>query len=257
MPEDHIEQRLNSLFIEEPVIDPAKVAVLKTEMQTEIGKRTTHTVSTKNDYLRNVFRTYGYRRISLYLGIAFLIVVFVKAVLMYELPEKYSAALLLKMISVLTAAGAALSGKRSKAYCMEELEMASCISAERYYVLHLLVSAAGSVIILGTLCTVIILEKIMDPWVIILTVSTAHLTAVCLLLAGHKVFPTRDSRVITLIISTTLLISHVVFTHFLPGHAGGRTVFLSVLVCAICGGILLAELRTRLNQLPLIQIQED
>ncbi len=257
MPEDHIEQRLYGLFAEETVIDPAKVALLKTEMQSEIRKRAAHPVSTMDDYLRTVFRTYGYRRISLYLGAAFLIVLFARAVLVYELPEKYSALLFLKIISVLTAAGAALSAKRSKTYRMEELEMVSCISAERYYVLHALVSAAGSVIILGTLCTVIILEKIMDPRVMILTVSTAHLTAVCLLIAGHRAFPNRDSKVITLIISAILLVSHTVFRYFLPAPSEEWTVFLSVPVCVICIGILLAELHTRMNHLPLMQIQED
>lgn len=253
MPENQIEQRLYGLFAEEPVIDPTKVAALKAEMQSEIRKRTTHTVSTMHDYLITVFRTYGYRRLSLYLVIAFLIVLFVKAAFVYELAEKYSAVLFLKIISVLTATGTVLSGNRAKAYYMEELEMASCISAERYYVLHLLVSVAGSVIILGTLCIAIILKKIMDPQAIILTVSTAHLTAICLLLAGHKLFPNGDSRVITLMTSTTLLIIHTVFRHFLPASAEGW----SVLVCVICIGILLAELHTRMNHLPLIQIQED
>ncbi len=257
MSEDHIEQRLYDLFAEETIIDPAKAAILKAEMQIEIRKRKSHSVCTMNDYLRTVFRTYGYKRISLYLGTTFLIVLFVKAALVYELPEPYSVTLFLKIVSVLTAAGAALSGKRSKAYYMEELEMVSCISVERYYVLHLLVSAAGSVIILGTLCTVIILEKLMDPWGLILTVSTAHLTAVCLLIAGHRVFPNRDGRVITLMISAILLISHAVFRHSLLAAAEGWTVYLSVLVCVICIGILLAELHTRMNHLPLIQIQED
>lgn len=257
MHEDHIEQRLCDLFAEEPVIDPAKVGILKAEMLSEIRNRTTRAVSTMDDYLRTVFRTYGYRRISLYLGAAFLIVLFVRAVLVYEMPDKYSAVLFLKIISVLAAAGATLSAKRSKTYRMEELEMVSCIFAERYYVLHLLVSVAGSVIILGTLCTVIILEKIMDPWMMILTVSTAHLTAVCSLIAGHKVFPNLESRVITLMVSTILLISHTVFRVFLPALSEGWMVFLSVLICVICIGILLAELHTRMSHLPLLQIQED
>lgn len=253
----NIEQELYRLFDDDPTVSSDKIAAVKKEMQTEIRKKTLHPTISFNDYLRIVFRTYGYRIISYYLGSAFLLIVLMKAVLVYDPLEKYAFMLFVKAAAVLTASGTVIITQRSKRHKMDELELVSCISPERHCILHLIVPVSGSAIVLGTLLAVSSIEKTASVSFLILTIGASYLSALCIMTAVMNLFPKLDIRILSSVICLILCTYHACQRMVFPEMTIELSQMASGIICLVCVGILLNDLRIKMTHLPAMQIQED
>lgn len=257
MPRTTIEQELYRLFDDDPTVSSDKIAAVKKEIQTEIRKKTIHPTIRFIDYLHIVFKTYGYRIISCYLGSAFLLILLMKAMLVYDPLEKYAFMLFVKAAAILTASGAMIITQRSKRYKMDELELVSCITPERYCVLHLIVPVSGSAIVLGTLLAVSSIEKTASVSFLILTIGASYLSALCIMTAVMNLFPKLDIRILSSVICLILCTYHACQRMVFPEMTIELSQMASGIICLVCVGILLNDLRIKMTHLPAMQIQED
>lgn len=232
--EKEMKKKLHDKLNQDPAVSQERIHITKMAVITELEH--THRESLPfHEFAAIVIRTCGAGILCVYLGIAFLLILFTKAVFDYEMMEPYALQLYVKISSVLSAGFALLYGRRAKRYRMEETELSSCVDRRRYYFLHLLIPAFGSFIVFLAAVSAVLSEQAGSAAFLILTACASYLSAAMILTVSASIFPAADERKTAIGVCMGLSLFHAFMLSFDTGPLLSGVIALISIILLMAG----------------------